>query len=85
VFCHQANGEGVPGSFPALAGSAIATGPVENHIDIVVHGSKKNPTMAAFGQQLSDVDLAAVITYERNAFGNNTGDMVQPSDIAAVK
>jgi cytochrome c oxidase subunit 2 len=85
VFCHQANGEGVPGSFPALAGSAIATGPVESHIDIVVHGSKKNPTMAAFGQQLSDVDLAAVITYERNAFGNNTGDMVQPSDIAAVK
>ena len=83
--CHQANGQGIPGVFPALTGGAIATGPVAGHIDIVVHGSKKNPAMQAFGQQLGDADLAAVITYERNALGNSTGDMVQPSDIAAAR
>ncbi|HUT41602.1 MAG TPA: cytochrome c oxidase subunit II [Gammaproteobacteria bacterium] len=85
VSCHQANGQGIPGVFPALTGGAIATGPVAGHIDIVVHGSKKNPAMQAFGQQLGDADLAAVITYERNALGNSTGDMVQPSDIAAAR
>ncbi|MGB5541747.1 MAG: cytochrome c oxidase subunit II [Gammaproteobacteria bacterium] len=83
--CHQANGQGIPGVFPALTGGAIATGPVAGHIDIVVHGSKKNPAMQAFGQQLGDADLAAVITYERNALGNSTGDMVQPSDITAAR
>jgi cytochrome c oxidase subunit 2 len=84
--CHQATGEGLPAAgFPALKGSAIATGPVAGHLDIVIHGGKKNPAMAAFGQQLSDADLAAVITYERNAFGNATGDMVQPTDVAAAR
>jgi cytochrome c oxidase subunit 2 len=86
LACHQASGEGIPSAgFPALKGSKIATGPVADHLNIVIHGSKVNPAMAAFGQQLSDVDLAAVITYERNAFGNSTGDMVQPSDIAAAR
>ena len=41
--------------------------------------------MQAFGGQLSDVDMAAVITYQRNAFGNNTGDVVQPADVANFK
>lgn len=79
--CHQANGEGLPPTFPALKDSPIATGDVMEHIDIVVNGSSKNPAMAAFGPQLSEVDLAAVITYERNAWGNNTGDMVTPVEI----
>ncbi len=83
--CHQANGEGLPPTFPALKGSAIATGPVENHIDIVLNGSQKNPAMAAFGPQLSEVDIAAIITYERNAWGNNVGDMVTPVDILNIK
>ncbi|MDH3871377.1 MAG: c-type cytochrome, partial [Gammaproteobacteria bacterium] len=84
--CHQPNGEGIPAAgFPALKGGPITTGPVEGHIDIVVNGSKTNPAMAAFGQQLSDVDLAAVITFERNGFGNDTGDVVQPSDITAAR
>jgi cytochrome c oxidase subunit 2 len=84
--CHQAGGEGMPAAgFPALKGSPIATGPVAGHLDIVLHGGKKNPAMAAFGQQLNDADLAAVITYERNAFGNATGDVVQPSDVAAAR
>jgi len=82
--CHQATGQGIPGVFPALAGSKIATGDKAAHLNIVVHG-KTGTAMQAFGEQLNAVDLAAVITYERNAFGNDTGDMVQPSDIAAVK
>lgn len=83
--CHQASGMGIPGVFPALKGSKIATGPVADHLDIVIHGSKKNPAMAAFGKQFNDVDLAAIITYERNAWGNNTGDAVQPSDVKAAR
>jgi cytochrome c oxidase subunit 2 len=82
--CHQATGQGIPGVFPAIAGSKIATGDQAAHINIVVHG-KTGTAMQAFGEQLNAVDLAAVITYERNAFGNDTGDMVQPSDVAAVK
>jgi cytochrome c oxidase subunit 2 len=79
--CHQANGQGIPGVFPAIAGSKIATGPVKDHIDIVVHG-KAGTAMQAFGSQLNAVDLAAVVTFERNAFGNNTGDVIQPSQIS---
>jgi cytochrome c oxidase subunit 2 len=86
MACHQAGGEGLPAAgFPALKDSPVAIGPVAGHLDIVLHGGKKNPAMAAFGQQLNDVDLAAVITYERNAFGNATGDVVQPSDVAAAR
>ena len=82
--CHQVNGEGIPGVFPAMKGGAITTGPVEGHLDIVVNG-KAGTAMQAFGAQLSEVDLAAVITYERNAWGNNTGDVVQPIDVYNFK
>ena len=82
--CHQATGQGIPGVFPAITGSSIATGPIAAHEHIVMHG-KTGTAMQAFGEQLDDVDLAAVITYERNAFDNNTGDMLQPSDIAALR
>ena len=80
--CHQVTGAGMPPAFPALAGSAVATGPVANHIDIVLHG-KSGTAMQAFGKQLSPQQLAGVITYERNAWGNNTGDTVQAADIAS--
>lgn len=82
--CHQANGEGVPGAFPALKGGAIATGPVTEHLSLVMNG-KPGTAMAAFGGQMNDIDLAALVTYERNAWGNNTGDMVQPSDVKAAR
>ncbi len=82
--CHQAKGEGVPGMFPAIAGSAIATGDIAGHMDIVING-KAGTAMQAFGAQLNDVDLAAVITFQRNGFGNDKGDMVQPSEIAAAR
>ncbi|SIS13763.1 cytochrome c oxidase subunit 2 [Aquipseudomonas alcaligenes] len=82
--CHQPNGEGLPPMFPALKGSKIATGPAAGHIEIVVNG-KPGTSMAAFGKQLSEVDIAAIITYERNAWGNAMNDMVTPKDILAFK
>jgi cytochrome c oxidase subunit 2 len=80
--CHQANGVGVPGAFPSLVGSPIVTGDKAGHIDMVLNG-KAGTAMAAFGKQLSDLDLAAVITYERNSWDNKTGDVVQPADVVA--
>ncbi|XQW87017.1 cytochrome c oxidase subunit II [Thalassotalea piscium] len=84
MACHQPTGAGVPPAFPSLIGSPIVTGDVKGHIDIVLNGSKKNPAMVAFKASLSKTDIAAVITYERNAFGNKTGDIVQPADIDAA-
>jgi cytochrome c oxidase subunit 2 len=84
VACHQANGQGLPPVFPALTGSAITVGPAEAHIDRVMNG-KPGTAMAAFAGQLNDVDLAAVITYERNALGNSVGDTVQPAAIKAAR
>jgi len=85
AVCHQAGGEGIPGTFPALKGSKITTGPVAAHLDIVLHGSNKNPIMPAWGKQMNDLDLASVITYERNAWGNNTGDVIEPADVRAAR
>ncbi|NKB77010.1 MAG: cytochrome c oxidase subunit II [Gammaproteobacteria bacterium] len=82
--CHQGNGQGIPGVFPALAGSPMALGDIKTHIDIVING-KAGSAMQAFGAQLSDVDIAAIVTYERNAWGNDTGDVVQPSAIKAQR
>jgi len=82
--CHMAGGEGLPGVFPGLKGSAIAIGDVAKHIDVVINGVA-GTGMQAFGPQLNDADLAAIITYERNAWGNNTGDMVQPSDVKSAR
>jgi len=82
--CHQADGSGAPPAFPALKGSKIALEDMAAHIDIVVNGVS-GTAMQAFGNQLSEVDLAAVITYERNAWGNNTGEMVTPKEIFDYK
>ncbi|OLQ94197.1 cytochrome c oxidase subunit II [Vibrio ponticus] len=80
AVCHQANGQGIPGAFPAIKGSAVATGDVDQHIDIIVNG-RSGTAMQAFASQLTEQEIAAVITYQRNAFDNNTGDVVQASDI----
>lgn len=82
--CHQATGKGLPPTFPALDGSKIATGDKAAHINRVLNG-KPGTAMVAFGKQLSDTDIAAVITYERNAWGNKTGDMVQPAEVKAAR
>ena len=82
--CHQPTGEGLPPMFPALKGSKIATGPIADHLSIVLHG-KSGTSMAAFGKQLSPVDIAAIITYERNAWGNAVGDMLTPQDVVAAQ
>ena len=82
LACHGANGEGGLGN--AIAGSAIAMGGLDSHLNVIVNGVA-GTAMQAFGAQLSDVDVAAVTTYQRNAFGNNTGDVVQASDVVSYK
>lgn len=84
AVCHQANGEGIPGAFPAIKGSPIALGNVSEHIDVIVYG-RSGTAMQAFDNQLTEKEIAAVITYQRNAWGNDTGDVVQASDINAYK
>jgi cytochrome c oxidase subunit 2 len=84
LACHQANGQGIKGVFPALDGSPIATVKtrITEHIRQVIYGKNNMP---AFGEQLSDTDIAAVVTYERNVWGNKTGDIIQPKDVAASR
>lgn len=82
VACHGANGEGGVGK--PIAKSPIATGDLHDHLNLVIHG-KAGTAMQAFGGQLNEVDLAAVVTYERNAFGNNMGDIAQPVDVYKLK
>ena len=79
--CHGPTGAGIPGAFPAMTGSPIVNDSDPSaHIDIVVNG-KAGTAMAAYKGQLNDVDIAAVLTYERNSLGNSVGDTVQPSAI----
>ena len=87
--CHQPTGTGIPGAFPALAGSKIATGPVKDHLNIVLNG-KVGTAMAAFGSQLNDAEIAAVITYERNTWGNadklaGEKTVIQPAEVKALR
>ncbi len=82
--CHGVTGQGVPGAFPAITGSPFASGDIKAHIGIVMNG-KAGTAMQAFGKQLSDSDLAAVITFERNALNNHTGDLVQPATIKSAR
>ncbi|MFM8548250.1 MAG: cytochrome c oxidase subunit II [Betaproteobacteria bacterium] len=84
VACHQATGKGVPGAFPALEGSKLVLGKRDDHIAIMLNG-KAGTAMASF-KSLSDTELAAVITYSRNAWGNKAEDnLVQPSAVKAAR
>ncbi|MEW6168957.1 MAG: cytochrome c oxidase subunit II [Pseudomonadota bacterium] len=80
MACHQANGAGLPPSFPSLVGSAVVKGPADAQIAQVLKGKNLMPPFA----QLSDPDIAAVITYTRNAWGNDAG-VVQPAQVAAQR
>ena len=84
VACHQANGKGVAGAFPALDGSKLVLGKRDDHVAIMLNG-KAGTAMASF-KGLSDTELAAVITYSRNAWGNKAEDnLVQPQAIKAAR
>ncbi|OFZ88065.1 MAG: cytochrome c oxidase subunit II [Betaproteobacteria bacterium RBG_16_64_18] len=84
VACHQANGQGVKGAFPALDGSKVMNGPKDGLINVVLNG-KPGTAMAAFGKQLSDTELAAVITHARNSWGNKTGEAIQPAEVRSQR
>ncbi|HEX7634272.1 MAG TPA: cytochrome c oxidase subunit II [Noviherbaspirillum sp.] len=83
VACHQANGKGVPGAFPALDGSAIVNGPKGAQIDRVLNGKGGMPPWKGV---LSDTDIAAVITYTRNSWSNKAQEnIVQPAEVLAAR
>ena len=67
-----------------MTGSKIANGALADHLSIVLNG-KPGTAMQAFAGQLNDTDIAAVVTYERNGFGNKAGDLVQPSQVKALR
>lgn len=83
--CHQVNGQGIPPMYPALKGSSISVGkPISRHIDLILNGVTGS-AMQAYKDVLSDTEIAAIVTYERNAWENNTNDVIQPSDVAAER
>jgi cytochrome c oxidase subunit 2 len=93
AVCHQPNGQGLPPAFPALAGSKVVNAAVvdgeghlikDHHLDRVMNG-KAGTAMQAFKNTLSDAEIASVVTYERNSFGNAMGDIIQPSQVKALR
>lgn len=91
AVCHQVTGAGLPPAFPALTGSKIANAPIfgadgkylkDSHLDRVLNGVRVMPSWKAV---LNDTEIASVITYERNALGNNVGDVLQPSQVKAAR
>lgn len=84
AMCHQANGKGLPPTFPSLVDSPMVKGAdrIEDHIKNVIYGKGAMP---AWGEQKSDLEIAAVVTYERNAWGLESGDVVQPKDVKALR
>ena len=91
AVCHQVSGAGLPPAFPALTGSKIANGPIfgadgkylkDSHLDRVLNGIRVMPGWKAL---LNDTEIAAVITYERNALGNSVGDVLQPAQVKAAR
>jgi len=80
--CHQASGLGLRAAgFPPLAGTKVSK---DEHIRVALHG-RKGSAMAGFGPLLGDEEVAAIVTYQRNAWGNDTGDVVVPAEVAAAR
>lgn len=83
VACHQPTGKGLPPAFPPLDGSPTVNGPRAAQIDLLLNGRN---VMPSFKQQLSDTEIAAVITYTRNAWSNKAGEnIVQPAEVLAAR
>jgi cytochrome c oxidase subunit 2 len=89
AVCHQASGKGVPGAFPALDGSKVVNGPKADQINVVLNGKKSGTfpaEMPSWKAVLSDTDIAAVITYTRNAWSNKAQEnIVQPAEVLAAR
>ena len=83
VACHQPNGNGMPPVFPPLAGSKVVLAAADQQIKVVLNG-RPNTAMQSFAR-LSNTELAAVITYTKNSFGNTTGMLVQPAEVKAAR
>ena len=83
IACHQLTGKGQPPVFPALSGSKVVQGPMDQQIGVILNG-RPGTAMQSFAR-LSDTDLAAVITYTKNSWDNNTGKVVQPSDVKGAR
>jgi len=81
AVCHQPTGKG-GGPFPALDGSKIVNGPIADHVSIVLKGKNAMPSWAP---TLSNVEIASVITFERNSWGNHTGEVLQPRQVADAR
>jgi cytochrome c oxidase subunit 2 len=84
VACHQATGKGTPPVFPPLDGSKVVNGPKEGQMDVVMNG-RPGTAMQPFAKQLNDTEIAAVITFTRNNWGNKTGDLVQPAEVKGAR
>lgn len=85
VACHKSNGTGLPPLYPALKGSSVAVGrPINRHIELILNGIPGS-AMQPYKDQLTDEEIAAITTYERNAWGNNTADEIQPADVAGLR
>ncbi len=83
VACHQPNGKGMPPAFPSLAGSKIVLGPSDQQINILLNG-KPGTAMQSFAR-LSNSEIAAVISFTKNSFGNSVGKVTQPAEIKAAR
>ncbi len=81
AVCHQAKGEGVPGAFPALAGSALVQGDPKEAAWLVTHGRGGMPTFAA---DLNDAQVASILTFMRSSWGNKGGP-VDPAVVTGVR
>ena len=87
VACHQANGQGLPPVFPSLEGSQIVMRDKARNIEILMEGVQ-GAAMQDFSKQLSEVDIASVITYTRDSWSNGKngdGEIVVPKDIVDYK
>jgi cytochrome c oxidase subunit 2 len=88
VACHQASGQGVPNAFASLVGSPVVLGAKAEQIAVLLNGkhSGKYPSAMPAWKQLSDTDIASVITYTRNNWTNKAEEnIVQPAEVLAAR